>query len=226
MKSIRRLDFLSMVLVCFMLTGCGNDPGSENQRVSMGEDSPQPSHSQSQQTSSPSSSMNVEALFEETGIYPTKRETYQDGQTVVTLNGQLVVKKIQISDAPNAIVEWPVVPGDQGDKNVIWFENFDLKKALDQALVTNRSFPKKKTQLEITKIRANPYESGSLRGFMDITFNEAITANGVKLMRTDGEYWIAWPSVKTDDGNYEDLLGASSKLKKRLIEHGRDEMGL
>jgi len=226
MNSTRTVFLVTIVLTSFIAVGCGSDGSSESQRVSMEEGSSKPSTSQSQQSSSPSSSIDVEAMFKKTGIYPSKVKTYDDGYTVVTLNGHLVVKKIQISNNQRGIVDWPVIPGEQGDENIIWFENFNLKKALDRAIVSERIFPDRAPELEITKIRANKYESGSLRGFMDITFNDALTANGIKLMQTDGEYWIGWPSIKTSGGDYEDLLGASNELKQRLIERGRNEMGL
>lgn len=135
MKSTPNFYFVSLVLFCFIVAGCGTVEGSENQRIFMGEVASQASPSQSQQNSPPPSSIDIEVLFRETGIYPTERKIYQDGYTEVTVNG-------------------------------------------------------------------------------------------IKLMRTDGEYWIAGPSVQMDDDDYEDLLAASNPLKKRLIKRDQDRMGL
>lgn len=234
---MKRFQFISILLFCatfFVIAGCGGHSGStQNNKVSIGgESSPAPKTS-SQQTSSvqqppsqSSSSVDAQAIFDETGIYPTKLDTYQNGTAELTLNGQLTVLELTVPDSQRGIVKWPVVPGDRGDENVVWFKNVDLNKALDQSIKNKEMYESSGGKLKFTEVRANAYESGSLRGFMDVTFNQALTVKGIKLMQSDGEYWIAWPSVEVSDGNYVDLVAGTKDLKETLIKTGRKEMGL
>jgi stage V sporulation protein G len=248
MKTIK-ISFITVLsAVLFVgLTACGGSGDqSESQSVSMSESSSQSqstTQSQSSDQSTPpryqsrsggggssrrtSGSVDAGAVMEETGVYPTELKTFQSGFAQLTLNGQLTVYSIKMPQSEGGYPTWPKDPGsERGQSELIYFENFDLKKALNQSITSEESRENAGGSLEITGMRANKYKSDSMRGFMDVTFNEAFTVNGAKLMKSDDGLWVAWPSQKAEDGNYYDLVSANEELNQKIVEMAREKMDL
>jgi len=243
-----RSMFYFFILVIFpLLTACGGgDHSGGSETVSMSEQStteqnrqeatrsttdngPQNSQSSREKTNQNQlqQSQSPEKFFKNAKIYPTKIKRFKDKFVQLTLNEELTIKSIQLPKDSGGRMKWPSKPGDdQREESVIWFEDgFDLRNALNQTIESNTTFNDNPPSLNITAMRANKYQSGSLRGFMDITFNDKITVKGAKLMKSDGSYWVAWPSKKGEDGNYYDFVSASKQLKNKIKDQARDKMG-
>lgn len=243
--SIRRSCFVLLTIAVFGLAACGSGDSSGTDTVSMSQENSQqettneetssqqstPERFQDQRESSSrsrsSGPVDVEAVMEETGVYPTEIKTFQSGFAQLTLNGELTINSIKMPENDGGFPTWPKDPGsERGQSDLIYFENFDLKKALNQALNNEQSRDNSAGSLEITGMRANAYKSDSLRGFMDVTFNEAFTVNGAKLMKSDDGFWVAWPSEKAEDGNYYDLVSGNKDLNSRVASMAKEEMDL
>ena len=52
---------------------------------------------------------------------------------------------------------------------------------------------------------------------LSLTLNGLLTIKGCKLMQTDSSAWIAFPSYKSADGDYKELLYADKEYKEQEL---------
>ncbi len=71
--------------------------------------------------------------------------------------------------------------------------------------------------LEITKVDLKKYDSGNMKAFVNLTFNDELTIDSFKLMDGDKGYWIAPPSVKRKEG-WSNIVKFSKPLHKDVLE--------
>ncbi|MFB6357159.1 MAG: hypothetical protein ABEJ65_11670 [bacterium] len=161
------------------------------------------------------------SILDQYEIFPTQIENMNEQFVKMTINGSLVIKDISLPSDKVPHVEWPRSEQDQkNDSNTIWFDELELKDALADCVESRTTVDRDTPELEITIDRFNEYEQDSIRGFIDVTINGAMTINGLKLMynENDGEYWIAWPSRQGGDGNWYDLFWAPEHFTQTIIK--------
>ncbi|MFB6356528.1 MAG: septation protein SpoVG family protein [bacterium] len=238
-----------LVTIClfalFVLTGCGGsdddikmesvDSGS-NQNSSSQNQAMQPSNQQqsrsrqnnrqtqqqnyNQQQSSnqsqSSSSVSSGNVLKNYNLAVTEVKSPPSGSNVtIKLNDQITIKSLKLPKT-SSFVKWP--KDDEGN-NYIWFDEMKVKNAIDRH-IKNKKTSKSSSKIKITKVKFNAYKNKSLRGFMDVTINKAFTINGIKLMKTDKEYWLGMPSKKGPGGQYYDLVKLSDSLYEKVKKRG------
>lgn len=53
---------------------------------------------------------------------------------------------------------------------------------------------------------------------VSLTLNGLLTIKGCKLMQTDDNAWLAWPSYKAADGEYKELVFADKEYKAEELD--------
>lgn len=158
-------------------------------------------------------------------LYPTEVEQPSPDQAVLTLNGELSIRRISLPDDQTPYVEWPKSSRDQkDDQNTIWFDEMDLKQVLATIVSRQETSEESGPDLDLTVDRFHSYEEDNLLGFIDVEVNGVFTIKGAKLMVTDGEEWISWPAEK-DEGEWINLFSPSDEAGKRLLEAVLEERG-
>jgi len=67
-------------------------------------------------------------------------------------------------------------------------------------------------QLVVTKVYLKPYETGNLKAFADVVFNNSFKIKGIRLVETkEGKSFLAWPSREVKKGEYIDICFPTSK---------------
>lgn len=156
----------------------------------------------------------------------------QDGKYSATLNGAIVFKDLEIrpGDDGRDRLFFPKSPGrDEKEFHIVYLEDRSIAGQIKDAIKAGKASGKAEPDaLKVTQVKWRALESQSkVKGFADVTFNDAITIKGCKLIEgKEGDHWLAWPSVKRGE-EYVDLVFAIDKGVKSMAEAAvKKESGL
>lgn len=72
--------------------------------------------------------------------------------------------------------------------------------------------------MEITEIRVTLRNEERLKGFANVTFDDAFVIRGMKIIQGNTGYFVSMPSRKRPDGTYQDIAHPVNKDMRQLIE--------
>ena len=72
--------------------------------------------------------------------------------------------------------------------------------------------------MEITEIRVTLRDEEKLRGFANVTFDNAFVVRGMKIIQGNSGYFVSMPSRKRPDGTHQDIAHPVNKDMRSLIE--------
>ena len=72
--------------------------------------------------------------------------------------------------------------------------------------------------MEITEIRVTLRNEDRLKGFANVTFDDAFVVRGLKIIEGNNGHFISMPSRKRPDGSYQDIAHPVTKEMRQLIE--------
>lgn len=72
--------------------------------------------------------------------------------------------------------------------------------------------------MEITEIRVTLRDEERLKGFANVTFDDAFVIRGMKIIQGNNGYFVSMPSRKRPDGTYQDIAHPVNKDMRTLIE--------
>jgi stage V sporulation protein G len=72
--------------------------------------------------------------------------------------------------------------------------------------------------VEITEIRIILRDEERLKGFANVTFNNAFVIRGMKIISGNKGYFVSMPSRKRPDGTHQDVAHPINNETRRLIE--------
>ncbi len=74
------------------------------------------------------------------------------------------------------------------------------------------------TTVEITEIRVTLRDEERLKGFANVTFDDAFVIRGMKIIQGNNGYFVSMPSRKRPDGTYQDIAHPINSDMRRMIE--------
>ena len=72
--------------------------------------------------------------------------------------------------------------------------------------------------VEITEIRVTLRDEERLKGFANVTFDDAFVVRGMKIIQGNTGYFVSMPSRKRPDGSYQDIAHPINKDMRQTIE--------
>ncbi len=72
--------------------------------------------------------------------------------------------------------------------------------------------------MEITEIRVTLRDEERLKGFANVTFDNAFVVRGMKIIEGNNGYFVAMPSRKRPDGTHQDIAHPVNSAMRREIE--------
>ncbi|MDH4155708.1 MAG: SpoVG family protein [candidate division Zixibacteria bacterium] len=72
--------------------------------------------------------------------------------------------------------------------------------------------------MEITEIRVTLRDEERLKGFANVTFDDAFVVRGMKIIQGNTGYFVAMPSRKRPDGSHQDIAHPVNGEMRKLIE--------
>jgi len=72
--------------------------------------------------------------------------------------------------------------------------------------------------VEITEVRIILRDEDKLKGFANVTFDNAFVVRGMKIIAGNNGYFISMPSRKRPDGTHQDVAHPVNNEARRLIE--------
>ncbi len=72
--------------------------------------------------------------------------------------------------------------------------------------------------MEITEIRVTLRDEERLKGFANVTFDNAFVIRGMKIIQGNDGYFVSMPSRKRPDGTYQDIAHPVNKEMREHIE--------
>lgn len=72
--------------------------------------------------------------------------------------------------------------------------------------------------MEITEIRVTLRDEEKLRGFANVTFDNAFVVRGMKIIQGANGYFVSMPSRKRPDGTHQDVAHPVNKDMRMVIE--------
>lgn len=72
--------------------------------------------------------------------------------------------------------------------------------------------------MEITEIRVTLRDEEKLRGFANVTFDNAFVVRGMKIIQGSSGYFVSMPSRKRPDGTHQDIAHPVNKDMRAEIE--------
>lgn len=72
--------------------------------------------------------------------------------------------------------------------------------------------------MEITEIRVTLRDEERLKGFANVTFDNAFVVRGMKIIEGNNGYFVAMPSRKRPNGTHQDIAHPVSVEMRQLIE--------
>ncbi len=72
--------------------------------------------------------------------------------------------------------------------------------------------------MDITEIRVTLRDEERLRGFANVTFDDAFVIRGMKIIQGNNGFFVSMPSRKRPDGTYQDIAHPINKDMRDLIE--------
>ena len=83
--------------------------------------------------------------------------------------------------------------------------------------------------MEITEIRVTLRDEEKLRGFANVTFDNAFVIRGMKIIQGNNGYFVSMPSRKRPDGTHQDIAHPVNRdmrnaLEKAVLEAYENEL--
>ena len=83
--------------------------------------------------------------------------------------------------------------------------------------------------MEITEIRVTLRDEEKLRGFANVTFDNAFVVRGMKIIQGNSGYFVSMPSRKRPDGTHQDIAHPVNRdmrndLEKAVLEAYEEEL--
>jgi stage V sporulation protein G len=72
--------------------------------------------------------------------------------------------------------------------------------------------------VEITEVRIILRDEAKLRGFANVTFDNAFVVRGMKIISGANGYFVSMPSRKRPDGTHQDVAHPINNQTRRMIE--------
>jgi len=72
--------------------------------------------------------------------------------------------------------------------------------------------------VEITEVRIILRDEEKLKGFANVTFDNAFVIRGMKIISGNKGYFISMPSRKRPDGTHQDVAHPVNNETRRLLE--------
>jgi len=72
--------------------------------------------------------------------------------------------------------------------------------------------------VEITEVRIILRDEEKLKGFANVTFDNAFVIRGMKIISGNKGYFISMPSRKRPDGTHQDVAHPVNNETRRIIE--------
>ena len=72
--------------------------------------------------------------------------------------------------------------------------------------------------MEITEIRVTLRDEERLKGFANVTFDNAFVVRGMKIIQGNTGYFVAMPSRKRPNGTHQDIAHPVNSHMRREIE--------
>lgn len=72
--------------------------------------------------------------------------------------------------------------------------------------------------VEITEVRIILRDEVKLRGFANVTFDNAFVVRGMKIISGTRGYFVSMPSRKRPDGTHQDVAHPINNQTRRMIE--------
>jgi stage V sporulation protein G len=72
--------------------------------------------------------------------------------------------------------------------------------------------------MEITEVRVTLRDEARLKGFANVTFDNAFVVRGMKIIEGNSGFFIAMPSRKRPDGTYQDVAHPVNKKMRQKLE--------
>ncbi len=73
--------------------------------------------------------------------------------------------------------------------------------------------------MEITEVRIILRDEVKLRGFANVTFDNAFVVRGMKIISGTNGYFVSMPSRKRPDGSHQDVAHPINNETRRMIEN-------
>ncbi len=72
--------------------------------------------------------------------------------------------------------------------------------------------------MEITEIRITLRDEEKLKGFANVTFDNAFVVRGLKIIAGNSGYFVSMPSRKRPDGTHQDICHPINNETRQQIE--------
>jgi stage V sporulation protein G len=72
--------------------------------------------------------------------------------------------------------------------------------------------------VEITEVRVRLRNEERLKGFVNVTFDDAFVVRGMKVISGNNGYFVAMPSRRLPDGSHQDVAHPVTTEMRRQIE--------
>ena len=72
--------------------------------------------------------------------------------------------------------------------------------------------------MEISEIRITLRDEEKLKGFANVTFDNAFVVRGLKIIAGNSGYFVSMPSRKRPDGTHQDICHPINNGMRRMIE--------
>ena len=72
--------------------------------------------------------------------------------------------------------------------------------------------------MEITEVRVTLRDEDKLKGFANVTFDNAFVVRGMKIIQGSNGYFVSMPSRKRPDGTHQDIAHPVNRDMRTLIE--------
>lgn len=72
--------------------------------------------------------------------------------------------------------------------------------------------------MEITDVRVILKDEPKLKGFANVTFDNAFVIRGMKIISRQAGFFVSMPSRKRTDGTYQDIAHPITPAMRRLLE--------
>lgn len=143
----------------------------------------------------------------------------ENGKYSATLNDAIIFKDLEIQE--NKLF-FPKTPGQDGKEyHIVYLEDRSIagqiKDAVKAGKATGKGVPE---AIKVTAVKffASERGDGKFKGFAQVTFNNAITVKGFKLIETTKGLWVPWPSVKKGEKDFDDLVFSKDKGVRDMVE--------
>lgn len=72
--------------------------------------------------------------------------------------------------------------------------------------------------MEITDVRVVVKDEPKLKGFANVTFDNAFVVRGMKIISGQSGFFVSMPSRKRSDGSYQDIAHPITSQMRRVLE--------